>query len=180
MPYPYEFIEDSIPSWQALCIRRTTTLAGIERALDGLFGEVADYLRELDVEPAGPPFACYHSIGAEELDVEAGFPVDRTVPSRWEIRAVRLDGGPAVITTHTGAYEPVTYAEAALRGWLAKQCLEAVGPLIEVHLADPMQAVEPRRGRIKLIQRVEPGPVTGQGEAVEISRGLGTSERPSS
>jgi hypothetical protein len=163
LPYPYDFKDETLPASQALCIRRATTLANLEAALDELFGEVDAYLRELDVEPAGPPFVCYHSTGPSLVDVEAGFPVDQPLPERLQIKTLRLEGGSAVSTMLSRPHEPLTFAEEALRGWLDKQCLDAVGPLIAVHLAWP-PAGQTRKGRMKLIQRVEVAPLGVEGQ----------------
>jgi hypothetical protein len=159
MPYPYEFKDEDFPPSYALCIRRTTSLPTVEATLAELFAQVAAYLREIAVEPSGPPVAFYHAITEREVDVEAGLTIDRVIPPHREIRTVELAGGPAVSLTLSRADEPVSYAEEAMRGWLDKQCMGAVGPLIEVRLSSSSRSDGLRRGPIKLIQRVEAAPL---------------------
>jgi hypothetical protein len=160
MPYPLEFKDEYFPPQQVLCIRQTTTLAEASSKVRELADEVADYLRELDVEPTGAPLACYKSIGSVEIDLEVGFPVDRPIAPRGRIKTVRMEGGPAVTATLRRPDIPVTWSEQAIQNRLVKQCSEAVGPLIEVDLSYKEPAS--RQGWRKFVQCVEQGPPSAQ------------------
>jgi effector-binding domain-containing protein len=155
MPYKYRFREEDVPAQHALCVRRTTTLPNVEAVVREILSEVAEYVKELGVEASGPPFACYHAIGTDSVDVEAGLPVAAPGRSRWQIRAIELLGGPAVVLSHAGPYEPVTYAAEALDGWLAKNERKAEGPLIEVYDTDPNRVTDRRRLRVRVFQGLQ-------------------------
>ena len=45
------------------------------------------YMREHDMHPAGPPFALCKSAGVRAIDVEAGWPLDRSVDGAGRIHA---------------------------------------------------------------------------------------------
>jgi effector-binding domain-containing protein len=152
MPYPYEIDLDELEPEHALCIRRTTTTANVQAVLTDLITEVGEYLKEQKLEAAGPPFARFHSIEADEVDVEAGFPVKQPGVSRWQIRAVELPGGPAVTTMHRGTQEMVRDAHTALHSWMTKEGREPGGPLVEVYLTDPRTAPDPHQRRTRIVQ----------------------------
>jgi hypothetical protein len=65
--------------------------------LPGVFGEVIgalmQYLGELGEHPAAMPFAAYRNLDQQDLDVEIGFPVVRSLPARDASNPVRFPAG---------------------------------------------------------------------------------------
>jgi effector-binding domain-containing protein len=86
---------------------------------------------------AGPPFAIYHSLSAEKVDVSAGFPLREPVPARGRVLAIQLDGGPAVQLKHIGPYEDLGATYVALEKWLLEHHRSKIGPIREVYLTPP-------------------------------------------
>jgi effector-binding domain-containing protein len=76
---------------------------------------VAAALGAAGVAPAGPPFARYFSMGAEGLDVAAGFPVAEPFLGAGVVHPGELPAGPAAVTTYVGPHEGLEAAWADLR-----------------------------------------------------------------
>src|SRR5690242_15820316 len=56
-------------------IRITSPWERFGKALGEVLEEVGRYLSRIGVEPAGPPFARYYSIGDNAVEFEAGLPI---------------------------------------------------------------------------------------------------------
>jgi hypothetical protein len=90
------------PPLQALCIRQKNHSGGGPLETSGAIGRGFG-LSELEIESAGAPLACYYSIGSDEVDLQAGFPVDRAIATRGQIKMVQMEGNPAVTATLSSA-----------------------------------------------------------------------------
>ena len=109
-------------------------------ALHGTLPDVFSHLQATGVAMVGPPFARYHpvALGAEgRFDLEAGIPVGGAFPETDTIKARELPGGEAIATVHTGSYDRLPEAIAALASWRHANGRSAGGPYWEVYVDDP-------------------------------------------
>jgi len=74
-------------------VRKLTTRDEIGETIGQLFGEAFGYLQQLGQAPSGMPFALYHSMDDEGIDLECGMPVAKAVPGTDRVRAGELPGG---------------------------------------------------------------------------------------
>jgi effector-binding domain-containing protein len=102
MSYPCEVKEQ--PVQKTLSIRTRAAVQDLPRVLEAGYGAIAQYLGELAEQASGPPFAAYYNIDMDNLDVEFGFPVVRTLPGRADIKAGEIPGGRIATCLYTGPY----------------------------------------------------------------------------
>lgn len=100
------------------------------------YWKVAEYLRTVDVQPAGPPFARFTFL-ADVIAVEAGFPCTAEITGDGEVEPSALPGGPAAVTTHMGRYDDLGSAYKAVHAWLVARGRAEAGPHWEVYFTDP-------------------------------------------
>jgi len=122
-----------------LAIRTRVSVQDLPQTLGGAYGAIAQYLGELGEQPVGPPFAAYHNMDMQNLDVEMGFPVSRKLASRGDIQAGEIPGGKAATCLHTGPYGEIEPAYDALSQWIKDNGYEATGVAYEMYLNDPEQ-----------------------------------------
>ena len=125
------------PAQPVLSVRETTSMRELPGAMQRAFAAVAQYLREIGEEPAGPPFAAYYNMDMEHLSVEMGFPVARAIPGRGEVQPGGLPGGKQAACTFTGPYSDIGPAYETLSAWMREQRLEPTGVVYEFYLNDP-------------------------------------------
>ena len=135
-------------------IPATVTMATFPQAADTGFPEVFGWLAEHGITPAGPPFIRYHVIDmAAELEIELAVPVDAPVAGSGRVRSGLLPGGRYVTLLHTGHYDGLMGANAALQDWAAQQGITlASSPdhrswpgRVEYYLTDPSAEPDPAR-----------------------------------
>lgn len=132
-PMEYVIRTENLEPQPTLSIRDPVAVDEIAAAIGERTGRVWQHLQELGSQPVGPPFTRYHEFGAEEVDLEVGFPVARRLEGEGEIAAGRLPGGEVIVTVHRGPYEGLDDAGAALDRWLEENDREARGPNWEVY-----------------------------------------------
>jgi len=138
-----------------LSVRFRTPLAGIATQFRRAYGALGSYMSEMGARPAGPPFATYHSVDSSDLDVEAGFVIERPIPSNDEICSGILQESELATAIHTGPYETAGSTYSALTEWAHGRGLTSAGPFSEFYLDDPV--VTPAlKLRTKVALPVEP------------------------
>jgi effector-binding domain-containing protein len=135
----YEVEIKDLPAQAVLTIRRTTTPGRMSEAFDEIYPQVAAYAAERGAKPAGPPFALYHAYGDEEVDLEAGIPVETAVEGSDRIISRELPAGRAAVAWHVGPYDTIGEAHEFLDGWVHGQGMDHVGAPWEVYWTDPSE-----------------------------------------
>ncbi len=115
--YPCELTQRA--TQPTLTIRFTAPMQELPRHFGRAYGEIAKYLAMIGEQPAGMPFALYHNMDMEHLDVEAGFPVGKPLPTKGEIAAGTIAGGTFAICHYTGPYDKCGPAYDALHHFIA-------------------------------------------------------------
>jgi len=75
----------------------------------------------------------------QDLDVEIGFPVSKSLPSKHDIKASEIPGGQVATCLHTGPYSKIEPAYNALSQWMKENGYEATGVAYEMYLDDPAE-----------------------------------------
>jgi effector-binding domain-containing protein len=132
----------------------TVTMASFASAADAGFPELFGWLGEHGIEPVGPPLIRYHVIDMEaDLEIEFGVPVAAAVPDDGRVRTGVVPGGRFVTLLHTGPYDGLIGANAALQDWSGRQGISLQSSdhgrqwraRVEHYLTDP--AAEPDTAR---------------------------------
>ncbi|MBV5319996.1 MAG: GyrI-like domain-containing protein [Chlorobium phaeobacteroides] len=136
----------------AVTIKCTTTVAAIPALFDSGYRRILEYLKQESAGTAGPPFAIYTTLDSDDIDVEFGFPVTRSVAGSGSLTESRTPSGKAVSILFIGPYEDVEPAYDALLKWVADNNLTAGSVAYEVYLSDPKDTLpEMQQTRIHLL-----------------------------
>ena len=120
-----------------LVVRTTTPVRDLRTVMGRAFGLIAEYLGKLGEAPAGAPFAAYHNMDMEHLDVEIGFPVGRPLPAEGEVHAGEIPGGQQATCTFVGPYDEIAAAYESLTAMVRERNLAPTGVAYEFYLNDP-------------------------------------------
>jgi len=144
MTYSIEKME--LSPQPVLVMRRRVKPPEIAATLAETLGHIFQHAQRNGMALSGQPFTRYHDWGPGLLTIETGMPVavHGGASGDAEILADTLPGGPAAVTTHTGPYDQLTEAHAALQVWIEAQGLTAAGAPWEVYLTDPADYPNPQ------------------------------------
>ena len=106
-------------------IQAIVPMGGISGAIDEAFPELFGWLAKTGTAPAGPPFIRFLVIDMEALlQIELGVPVAEPMTESGRIRLGVLPAGRYVVLRHTGHYDGLIDANAALQQWAQERGLE--------------------------------------------------------
>lgn len=144
----YAIAKKDLAPQPVLVVRRRIKPADVAKTLAEVFGAVFLYAQQNGIALAGQPFTRYIVWGPGLWTIEAGLPVAALTagaqPAGSEVRADTLPGGPAATTTHTGAYDGLSGAHAAVQRWIEGQGFAEAGAPWEVYVTDPADYPDPK------------------------------------
>jgi effector-binding domain-containing protein len=128
---------ERFPHRYTLSVRFRSSVGELPERFAAAYDAVTRLLSERGGKASGPPFAIYHAMDPQGLDVEAGVPVERPLSGSGEVRAGELPGGRSATTVYTGPYRSIGVAYDALSTWVEAHGLQPNGDPCEFYLNDP-------------------------------------------
>ena len=125
------------PALPALTIRSRVSPVGVAQAIGQCAVAVFQYASQKGYTPAGALFVAYHGFDGQALDVEIGFPFQPGIEGKDNFQVSEIPGGKAAVYHHTGGYEQLPQARAALEQWLHANGHVTTGVSYDFYLNDP-------------------------------------------
>lgn len=122
---------------QTLAIRETMRFEELPHEMGRAFEEIVHYLQDAGIHAAGPPYALYHNMDMDNLDVEMGFPVSVTAPGSSRVKPCLLPGGRVLVEIHRGPYDTLEKTYNKLFAHTKEQGYELESFMYEFYLNDP-------------------------------------------
>jgi AraC family transcriptional regulator len=135
----YSITKKKLSPQPVLVVRRRVKPSEIATVLAEVLGHVFRHAQLNGMALAGQPLTRYLEWGPGLWTIEAGMPVTAHVAalSEGEVRAYTLPGGSVATTLHTGSYDKLTDAHAAVQQWIEAEGLIATGAPWECYVTDP-------------------------------------------
>lgn len=129
---------EDMPATTVATLRRRVPVGGLREFFAMAFERVAQAVAGAGGRVVGPPFAQYHGMPTDTVDVSAGFPVVGTGPvADDEVVVGERPGGRAAVALHVGPYEGLSGTWGALMGWMAEQGVHPGELMWEEYLTAP-------------------------------------------
>ena len=122
-----------------LSIRITTAAKDLPARLGEIYGEVTSHFGKDGIVCTGAPFAMYHNMDMDNLDVEAGFPVSGAAKDYGRVRRSSLPGGELATELHVGSYDTLEKTYEKLMQSMKAEGLETEEYMYEEYLNDPSE-----------------------------------------
>lgn len=137
MSYEIKLLE--LPDQPALTVRTITAVENLPTFFGKAYKAVMDYLAELGESPAGMPFGAYFNMDMSALDIEAGFPVAKSLPAKGDVNSIIIPAGKYLSTLYRGDYDKMEPAYSAMNEWAKANGYEPTGIVYEYYLNDPSE-----------------------------------------
>ena len=143
----YSITNKELSPQPVLVVTRRVKPSEIATTLAEVLGRVFLHAQQNGMALAGQPFTRYLEWGPGILTIQAGMPISAPGPKASagdDVVADTLPGGPAAVTTHTGPYDKLHEAHAAVQQWIEAQGLTAAGAPWEIYVTDPADYPDPK------------------------------------
>ena len=122
----------------ALMIRKTTSIQDMPSVLGQCFGEIIQYVMESGAEEPVESFVIYHNMDMSNLEIDVGFTVTESLPSRGHIVSSSIPAGQYAVALHVGPYETLNVTYEELTKFVEERKLTVDSWVYEVYLNNPM------------------------------------------
>jgi len=143
----YSITRREIAAQPVLMVKRRVKPSEVASTLAEVLGHVFTHAQQNGIALAGQPLTRYLEWGPGLWTIEAGMPVAAHLSETTreaEVRAGLLPGGFVATTTHTGSYDRLTEAHAALQQWIEAEGHTPAGAPWEVYTTDPADYPDPK------------------------------------
>ncbi len=137
------------PAQPILAVRTHAAVQDLPVVFGKAFGSIAQYLAELGEAPAGMPFAAYHNMDMQNLDLEIGFPVKKKLPGKGEILSSEIPAGKYASALYVGPYDKIEPAYNALLAFAKEKGFEYADIAYEYYHDGP--EVPPEQTRTTIV-----------------------------
>jgi AraC family transcriptional regulator len=157
----YSITKKEIAPQPAIIVRRRVKPSEVAATLAEALGHVFQHAQQKGIALAGPPFTRYVEWGPGLWTIEAGMPVTAKVcevRTDTDVRPDALPGGFVVTTTHSGPYDRLNEAHAAVQQWIESQGLKPAGAPWESYTTDPADYPDPKDWKTEIFWPIEAPP----------------------
>ena len=120
-----------------LFIRTRTKVEDLPMLIGESYGKMAAYLKELDEYLSEVPYVAYHNMDMQNLDVEIGFPVYKTLAGTGEIQAGFIPAEKVVFCMFRGAYHEMGPIYSEMLKWIEDNNYKPTGTVYEHYYNGP-------------------------------------------
>jgi AraC family transcriptional regulator len=162
----YDVVKKELAAQPVLVVRkrikRTDIAATIGSVLPGIF----QYAQQRGLALSGHPFSRYPEIGPGMVTIEPGMRISAgsSAASTTDVGGViedALPAGPAATTIHSGGYETLSQAYAALEVWIESHGFEPAGAPWEDYITDPAEHPDPKDWKTEVLWPIRASSVRG-------------------
>jgi AraC family transcriptional regulator len=155
----YSITTKEMTAQPVLQIRRRVKPDELAKALAEMFGEIFLFAQQTGTALAGQPLTRYVEWGPGLLTIEGAMPIAAPFAGRDGTSATvhggMLPGGLVATAIHTGPYDKLIGAHAAIQLWIEEQGLVARGGPWELYVTDPADYPDPKDWKTEIFWPVE-------------------------
>ncbi len=141
----YSIVKKEIAPQPVLIVRRRVKRSDIAATIGEALPHIFVYAQQNGIALAGLPFTRYVEMGPGMVTMQPGMRVTSPgAAGQGEVIADTLPGGPVVTTIHSGPYDKLSEAYAAIEQWIDAQGLSTAGAPWECYLNDPSEHPDPK------------------------------------
>jgi AraC family transcriptional regulator len=152
----YTISRQELVAQPVLVVRRRVRRAEIAATIGAEIPKVFIYAQQRGIAIAGYPITRYRETSISLVTLETGMRVTAGDGS-WtgaegegEVLAETLPGGPAAVTIHSGPYEQLPAAYAALEEWIVANGFQPADAPWEAYLNDPADHPDPQEWKTEV------------------------------
>lgn len=139
-----------INAFPYVSIRRQISWPELSEAMEKIYETLISSANEGNYQIIGHPYAIYHSMGEDKVDIECGFPVDRQTEHSGIIFSGIYIEALCAMTEYTGSYENLETGHIAVQGWMTERGFTLSGSPMEIFMTSESGSDDPAEWKTKI------------------------------
>lgn len=139
------------PEQHTAVVRERVAISGLTDFFGRAFGAVMAAAQAQHASPVGPPFAMYHGMPTDTVDVEAGFPITPNFTGTSDVAASKLPESEAFEAIHRGPYDTLEKTYALIIERMSAEGKTPSDTMWEFYLSDPVREPDPATWQTRVV-----------------------------
>jgi effector-binding domain-containing protein len=139
-----------INTFPYVSIRRQISWEELSEAMEKMYETLISSADEGNYQIIGHPYAIYHSMGEDKVDIECGFPVDRQTEHSGIIFSGIYSEVLCAMTEYTGSYENLEIGHIAVQEWMTERGFTLSGSPMEIFMTSESGSDDPAEWKTKI------------------------------
>lgn len=132
-------------------VRERVPMSNLTEFFGRAFGTAMAAVQAQDANPTGPPFAMYHGMPTDSVDVEAGFPVSGNFSAAGDVMNSLLPASVALEAIHKGPYDTLERTYALIIERMSAEGMTPSDTMWEFYLSDPEKEPDPAKWQTRVV-----------------------------
>jgi len=125
-----------------LSVKANTKVENLPMLIEESYGKIGSYLDEIGELPSDIPFVAYYNMDMENLNVEIGFPVYKSLPGKDDIESSYIPEMKVVYSIHRGPYMEAGPVYEEMVKWIEENNLKQTETMYEYYFNSPLDVDE--------------------------------------
>ena len=151
----YDVVKKELAAQPVLLVRRRVPRSEIAATIGAVLPSIFQYAQQHGLALSGHPLTRYSEMGPGMVTMEPGMRISgakNSAPaSGGDVIEDTLPAGPAAATIHSGTYDTLSQAYAALEVWIESNGFEAAGSPWEDYITDPAEHPDPKDWKTEVL-----------------------------
>ncbi len=131
-------------------MREKVSFVEVSLKMEEMFGKVSSFIDSSSTGAAGYPFAIYHQMSGEEIDLECGVPITNKVAGNGTVITGTYPETLCAEVDYYGDYRALEDAHTALQAWMEERKFKLAGAPMEFYITDPATEPDPEKWLTKI------------------------------
>ena len=132
----------TLPDMNYISIRDKVVFSMISAEMARMYGDLYHLIQKDDLQMTDMPFAIYHKIDGDLIDLECGIPIAKTIESTGKIQSGTMAGRTYAEADHIGSYNSLSQTHEFIQKWLKDRNIALAGSPMEKYLTDPYELTD--------------------------------------
>ena len=136
-------------------IREKMPFDEVDSRMNEMYQTVAIYVAGTTARISGPPFAVYHEMKSDTIDLECGYPVSELILPEEPVRTGIFKTTRCARVDYYGHHQNLEEAHTAIQQWVAKHGFKMIGAPVEQYITDAAAEPNPEKWYTKIYYPVK-------------------------
>lgn len=131
-------------------VREEVPFVEVGLIMGEMFGRVSNFIESANTGVAGMPFAIYHEMEEQQINLECGIPISQQVEETEVVKTGIYPKTKCAAVDYYGDYRQLEDAHTALQAWIEERRFKLAGAPLEFYLTDPATETDPSKWHTRI------------------------------
>jgi len=127
------------PAFHFVSLRKEVDLKDISTQMGRMYAKLTTFINQNNLLMTNMPYAIYHKIDGDMVDIECGIPIDKVVEQQDNILSGTVPATKCAEADHIGPYSTLEKTHQFIQDWIPKNGFHLAGSPMERYLTDPQK-----------------------------------------